>query len=397
MVRTVTLVWLGWLSMTAAAAAQGPPAIEGTWETLDRHVAMGSLYQPVHGVRKREGLVHFAQKDGRLVGWAVHEDHAAITHQERWKDGRTEFKNVAYADGKLTFQWDIGEWIPTAGPIAVEDHKLENKGTVRVEAAFQGQRLVGTWKMFLADGTEVFRGEWEAKRLIPGPVLLIGGRHQDLTDEIKRLFGVRAGGGQARIVVIPTGVADVELADLEQFRRPWLELKPRSVKVLHTRDPKTANDPEFVKPLTEATAVFFTNGHRHRILDAYRGTLVESELKKLRARGKLIAGTGTGAAVLGELVIHRPENEELTEAGLGILAGFLTEDKNDLERFAEGIKAHPDHVALLIEPEGAVLIHDQKLRAVGTGKVTVSLPQAKQPQLLKAGEVLALSPQRPRP
>jgi hypothetical protein len=41
---------------------------------------------------------------------------------------------------------------------------VENKGTVRMEARLQDNRLVGTWKMFLVDGTEVFRGEWEAVR-----------------------------------------------------------------------------------------------------------------------------------------------------------------------------------------------------------------------------------------
>jgi hypothetical protein len=41
---------------------------------------------------------------------------------------------------------------------------MGNKGTVRVEAVLPKDRLAGTWKMFLVDGTEVFRGEWEAVR-----------------------------------------------------------------------------------------------------------------------------------------------------------------------------------------------------------------------------------------
>jgi hypothetical protein len=46
----------------------------------------------------------------------------------------------------------------------VEVGRVENKGTVRVEARLKDDRRAGTWKMFLADGTEVFRGEWEAVR-----------------------------------------------------------------------------------------------------------------------------------------------------------------------------------------------------------------------------------------
>jgi hypothetical protein len=35
---------------------------------------------------------------------------------------------------------------------------------VRVEARLKGDRLVGKWHMFLPNGAEVFRGEWEADR-----------------------------------------------------------------------------------------------------------------------------------------------------------------------------------------------------------------------------------------
>jgi hypothetical protein len=62
------------------------------------------------------------------------------------------------------FEFDIDEWRLEAGPIAVEQQKLANKGTVRVEAKLEGDRLTGLWKLLLADGSEVFRGEWEARR-----------------------------------------------------------------------------------------------------------------------------------------------------------------------------------------------------------------------------------------
>ena len=238
-------------------------------------------------------------------------------------------EGVARLPAASTFEFPIGEWFPTAGPIAVEDGRLENKGTIRVEARLTkgkiGPRLVGSWHMFVADGTEVFRGEWEAVR--PGPLLLIGGRHQDLPDAIRDVVFELAGGKEARIVIIPTAIATAEQADTQaELKQPWLDLGARSVEILHTRDPKTADDPAFVKPLTEATAVFITNGHSDRLFGAYRGTRVEQELKALQARGGLIAGTGTGAAVLGKLVVVRSDPAQRTEPGLGLLPGFLTDD-----------------------------------------------------------------------
>jgi|GEM_PF-1258563 Cyanophycinase and related exopeptidases len=365
-------------AVSAVKAADSAAALVGTWETIDRHIAMGSLYQPVHGVRKREGVVHFRLEGDRLIGWAIHADHQAITHQERWKDGRTDFRKVSFADGRVVFEWDIGQWLPTAGPIAVEQGRQENKGSIRVEASLNGNRLVGTWKMFLADGAEVFRGEWEAVRAKSSPyangsLMLIGGRHQDLTNELREEFFKLAGGNKAKIVVIPTAVADTETDQTERFRQPWLDLGAQSVEVLHTRDRKTADDPNFVKPLREATAVFFTNGHRHRIFDAYRETLVEKELQQLQARGGLIGGTGTGAAVLSEVLIKRPEDGALTEPGLGLAPGLLIEDRSDGDGFAEVVAANPGQIGILIEPGAAVVIRDNHMRVMGDGAVTIRL------------------------
>jgi endonuclease YncB( thermonuclease family) len=136
-----------------------PPPVVGTWENTERHVALGSLYQPMHGVRIRQAVVRFNQDGGRLSGHAVAEDG-----QGGWKDNRTDFRNVTFAGDRLTFEFDIREWRKGAGPLAVEAGQLANKGTVRVEAQLRDGRLIGTWKMFLVDGTEVFRGEWEAVR-----------------------------------------------------------------------------------------------------------------------------------------------------------------------------------------------------------------------------------------
>jgi hypothetical protein len=161
-----TWTLIGWLAIVGASQAAEPPPIVGTWKAVDRHVSIGSLYQPVHGVRKRESEITFEQSGEQLHGHAVHAGHQAISFQERWNDGRTELGSVKFAEGKLTFEFDIAEWRKEAGPLAVESGRLENKGTIRVEATLKNDRLSGKWGMFLADGNEVFRGEWEAVRVL---------------------------------------------------------------------------------------------------------------------------------------------------------------------------------------------------------------------------------------
>jgi hypothetical protein len=135
-----------------------PAAVVEVWESTDRHVALASLFQPEHGVRKRDAVLHFAQDGDRLTGHVVAEDG-----QKGWKDNRTDFRKVTFADDRLVIEFDI-TWRKDHGPVAVEAGRVENKGTLRMEARLQDNRLAGTWKMFLADGTKVFRGEWEAVR-----------------------------------------------------------------------------------------------------------------------------------------------------------------------------------------------------------------------------------------
>jgi endonuclease YncB( thermonuclease family) len=126
---------------------------------------MGSLYQPVHGVRKRSATIYFSLDGDRLKGHSLTPDYREISFQERWTDGRTEFRDVRFADGRLTVEFDIDEWRRGAGPLAVDAGKAPQQTTVRIEARLERDgRLVGKWGMFTADGFEVFRGEWEAIR-----------------------------------------------------------------------------------------------------------------------------------------------------------------------------------------------------------------------------------------
>lgn len=207
----------------------------------------------------------------------------------------------------------------------------------------------------------------------PGPFILAGGRDSEIPRAVREAFLKLAGDKNAKVVVIPTAVADRELREPDKFLQPWRALKPLSIEMMHTRDPKMADDPAFVKPLTEATAVWFTNGHPDRVLLAYRGTLVERELRKLHTRGGLVGGTDSGTAVLCDLVIDRVEKGRLTESGLGVLSGFLIDDDGRKGRVAEAVAANPAYVGLTIDPGVAVEICGQTLRVIGEGEVTLRL------------------------
>jgi cyanophycinase len=227
---------------------------------------------------------------------------------------------------------------------------------------------------------------------LAGPVVVAGGR--DVPDDTRDAFFALAGKEAAKIVVIPTAIAGADEPETaDRVLKPWRDLKPASVVLLHTRDRKTADDPAFAKPIADATAVWFAHGHPDRLVNAYRGTLVETELKKLQARGGVVGGTGAGAMVLTDRVIVRTADDPRTEPGLGLLPGFVIERSVD-ERFEGAVARNPAHVGLTVPDGSAVVVRGRSVRVIGTKAVTTHLAKgAGKPALAeekKAGTLLDL-------
>jgi endonuclease YncB( thermonuclease family) len=132
-----------------------PPAILGTWSATAWHTVHASLFQSEHGARSRVTTVRFEQVGDRLLGNAIGGED-----QEK----AMPIPTVRFADDRLTLEFGIVWDRIAAAPLAVQAKRQPDKGTVRVEARLTGDRLVGQWKIFTADGAEVFRGEWSAVR-----------------------------------------------------------------------------------------------------------------------------------------------------------------------------------------------------------------------------------------
>jgi cyanophycinase len=138
---------------------------------------------------------------------------------------------------------------------------------------------------------------------IRGTLVICGGG--EIPDAVRDEFVKRAGGQKAKLVVIPTASAAADGANADKATEPWKKYKLASLTMLHTRDRNKADEVGFVKPLTEATAVWFGGGAQKKIADAYVGTLVEKELNNLLARDGVVGGTSAGAAVMSQVRLSR--------------------------------------------------------------------------------------------
>ena len=205
----------------------------------------------------------------------------------------------------------------------------------------------------------------------PGALVIVGGG--GLPDPIRERFLELAGGRKARLVVIPTANRKADLPGPLKTYLLWKAQKVASVTVLHTRDRRRANDPAFVKPLTEATGVWFTGGDQSRLADAYRGTRVERELHKVLSRGGVIGGTSAGAAVMSRVMIVGGNPEARVGTGFGLLPDVVVDqhftNRKRLNRLLGvlGKKEHGDCLGLGIDEATGVVVRGRHWGSVRIG------------------------------
>src|SRR5262249_33890985 len=141
----------------------------------------------------------------------------------------------------------------------------------------------------------------------------------------------------------------------------WRDQGVGSVSMLNTLDPKKANDPVFIKPLTEATAAWLGGGDQTRLAGAYRGTAVERELRRLLDRGGVIGGTSAGASVMSSIMITGGNPQARIGTGFGLLPDVVIdqhfENRRRQNRLLGVLSQYPRCLGLGIDEQTAVVVH----------------------------------------
>lgn len=232
-----------------------------------------------------------------------------------------------------------------------------------------------------------------------GTLVIVGGG--TIPADVRAEFFALAGGqARARLVLLPgASLAADDPGQQAAFLQPWRELRPVSVQLLHTRDRHVADDPAFVHPLLDASAVWISGGDQNRLIADYRGTLLERELHRLYQRGGVIGGTSAGAAVMSDVMIAGGNPEARTGPGFGWLNGYVVDQhfvaRQRIGRLRGVLAEYPAHAGLGVDEGTAAIIRGQTLTIRGASTVTVIWPrsssQPAQERTFKTGEVLDLA------
>ncbi|WP_421795323.1 cyanophycinase [Haliscomenobacter sp.] len=212
-----------------------------------------------------------------------------------------------------------------------------------------------------------------------GSLMIVGGG--SVGADIWARFIELAGGESASIVVIPTANEDVNISGGTSAEKELLQhLGVKNVTVLHTRDRKQADDPNFVAPLRKATGIWFTGGRHWRLADSYLNTLAHREFKALLERGGVIAGTSAGATIQGSFMVRGDTKGNTlmigdhTE-GLGFIQN-VTIDQHLLVRnrqfdLVEVIRQKPELLGIGIDESTAIVVQKDTFEVIGNSFVAI--------------------------
>lgn len=220
-----------------------------------------------------------------------------------------------------------------------------------------------------------------------GKLVICGGGR--LPDTLRRRFIELAGGAAAHVVVVTTASVYADTDKMEGKLAFWREQKLASLAVLHTRSRQTADDPQFAKPLIEATGLWFVGGNQSWLTETYLGTATEHEMRAVLARGGVVGGTSAGAAIMSPIMIRRDRPELETGPGFGFLPGTVV-DQHFLKRNRQGrllkvLDSHRELVGFGIDEGTALVVEGNHLSVVGESQVVVCTPAStERPAAVKA-------------
>jgi cyanophycinase len=215
---------------------------------------------------------------------------------------------------------------------------------------------------------------WIDPRGIYGSLIIVGGGN--MPQEVIDLFRQKAGGENAKLVVIPTAKEDADDPNfIHSLKIAWQMRNMPSPVVLHTRQRQQANDPDFIKPLLQATAVWIDGGVQERLSDAYADTLVERAIKNVLRRGGVVGGTSAGAAIQSKTMIVEGRQKAKMGRGFDLLPGCIVDqhftERKRIDRLSDAINQNPHLFGAGIDESTALVVEGRSMRVVGRSNVTI--------------------------
>ena len=219
--------------------------------------------------------------------------------------------------------------------------------------------------------------------------LVIQGGGSDASTGIFETFVNKAGGLNAKIIIVPTAGGNrnpdgsLRVYTPEKALANWKKRGLTNVWMLHTHDPKVADTEEFARVLRDAKGVWFEGGRQWNIVDSYAGTLTFREFHKVLERGGVIGGSSAGAtiqgdylvrgAIAGSEIVMTPEKEH--EHGFAFLRKVAIDQhintRNRWDDIIPVIKKYPNLLGIGLSEGTAIVVDGDRFQVIGKWKVAI--------------------------
>ncbi len=242
----------------------------------------------------------------------------------------------------------------------------------------------------LATGLTVFAQASEPAEYGPnnGTLIIAGGGNLVGTG-IMETFLNRAGGANAKIIVVPTAAGNKDKDGKwitykeEAIIAPWVKLGAKNVHMLHTHDPKEADTEEFARVLRDANGVWFNGGRQWNCVDSYSNTLTLREFHKVLERGGVIGGSSAGATIQGDYLVRgavagpdivmTPEPEH--QHGFQFLRRSAIDQhintRNRWDDLIPVMKQYPDLLGIGLSEGTAIIVNQDRFEVMGKWKAAI--------------------------
>ena len=195
-----------------------------------------------------------------------------------------------------------------------------------------------------------------------------------------------SGGNAAKIVVITTA-SRIPLEVGEMYEKAFTRLGCTNLEILHIQERADAENPDWIKILSESDCVMFSGGDQSRIVDII-GNSPMHELLMTRFKNEkiVIAGTSAGAmAMSGEMISGGSSTEALFKGsvkmreGMNIIPKLIIDThfimRGRFGRIAEALARFPDLLGVgLAEDTGIIIRNLNQFTVIGSGMVLVFDP-----------------------
>lgn len=213
-------------------------------------------------------------------------------------------------------------------------------------------------------------------------LMAIGGALNSEEPRIFQEFIKRAGGNDAKIVVLPqaSSLRETGKEYSQVFKKLGVKKKPVS---LEFRERAQADRKQHLEILRQATGIFISGGTQMRLTSLLGGTMFEKELLAAYRRGVVIAGTSAGTAVQSKLMIAYGRGGPTPREGsarFGTGFGFTERivfdqhfrQRDRLGRLIYAISMHPGALGVGVDENTAAIVEDDsRITVCGENAVTI--------------------------